>query len=223
MSVHNNIYVKDNVLINGNIRVDGIDSRTATTLSIGYTTSSKVEIADSGIVTEVKGNLNVKEGVYITGNTTTTGYVQFSDISSPANPSVGEGRLYKKNGNDGLFWKPDTIGIEVDLTTAPQYVRTVITNLESPYTILATDEIIGVDTTNAAVTITLPQISTIGGTNNYKKYHIVDEGGNSSINNITVNTTGGNTINKIASPMLINVDHTSITLYNNGVSNWIIL
>jgi len=43
-------------------------------------------------------------------------YLQFSDITEPANPSAGEGRLYKK-ADDGLFWKPDAAGPEVDLTT----------------------------------------------------------------------------------------------------------
>jgi hypothetical protein len=147
-------------------------------------------------------------------------HIVIKDNSEPINPADGFGIMYKKTGNDGLFWKPDSGGVEVDLTTAPQYVRTLTT---ISYTVLATDEIIGVDTTSNTVTITLPQISTIGGTNNYRKYYIVDEGGNAHINNINVASTGGDTVNKNASPMIINVAHTSITLYNNGISNWIIL
>ncbi len=42
----------------------------------------------------------------------------FNDMTAPANPSAGQGRLYKKTGNDGIFWKPDAAGPEVDLTTA---------------------------------------------------------------------------------------------------------
>lgn len=117
MSVHNNLYIKTNMLAKGNVQVNNIDSRTATVLSIGKPTATKVELADTGIVTEVQGNLNVLEDMQVTGNTTTTGYIQFADITPPTNPSVGEGRLYKKTGNDGIFWLPDSAGTEVDLTS----------------------------------------------------------------------------------------------------------
>lgn len=144
------------------------------------------------------------------------------DTSEPDNPLDGEGRLYKKNGDDGLYWKPDTAGVAVDLTTAVQYKRAVVTDTESPYTILATDEIIGVDSSGGAVELTLPLISGIGGSNNYRLYNIVDESGTSALNNIIVKTGGSDTINKNSDDMLIDIDHTSITLYNDGISNWII-
>ena len=44
------------------------------------------------------------------------GYLQLVDITAPANPLDGEGRLYKKTGNIGLFWRPDSAGDEKDLT-----------------------------------------------------------------------------------------------------------
>ena len=43
-------------------------------------------------------------------------YLEFNDISAPTNPSDGVGRLYKKTGDDGIWWKPDSAGPEVDLT-----------------------------------------------------------------------------------------------------------
>jgi hypothetical protein len=46
-----------------------------------------------------------------------TGYQEFADIAAPGAPGAGKGRLYKKTGNDGLFWMPDAAGPEVDLTT----------------------------------------------------------------------------------------------------------
>jgi hypothetical protein len=49
-------------------------------------------------------------------NMTGLQYLQFNDIASPSNPLDGQGRLYKKNGDDGIWWKPDSSGIEVDLT-----------------------------------------------------------------------------------------------------------
>jgi hypothetical protein len=49
-------------------------------------------------------------------NMTGLQYLQFNDIASPSNPSNAQGRLYKKTGDDGLWWKPDSAGVEVDLT-----------------------------------------------------------------------------------------------------------
>ena len=42
--------------------------------------------------------------------------MQLDDISAPANPADNEGRLYKKTGDDGIFWKPDSAGSEVDIS-----------------------------------------------------------------------------------------------------------
>jgi hypothetical protein len=42
--------------------------------------------------------------------------VQLADKGAPANPGAGLGELYKKTGDDGIFWKPDAAGGEVDLT-----------------------------------------------------------------------------------------------------------
>jgi hypothetical protein len=103
----------------------------------------------------------------------------------------------------------------------PVYTRTVVSAV-GPYFILVTDEIIGIDTSSNVVTVTLPQITSLGTTNNYKKYNIVDEGGNATNNNITLATTGGDTINKAASPLLISNNNDAISLYSDGSSNWVI-
>lgn len=176
---------------------------------------------------EIKSNnLEIKDSSesYIRINSTLSSIeilkcLVISDIPEPSNPLDGYGKLYKKTGNDGLFWKPDSTGSEVDLSS--EYNRTFVST--TPYNVLINDEIIGVNTTSIAITIILPKITSIGGTNNYKKYYIVDEEGNANINNITIETTSGDTINKNISPMLVNINHTSITLYNDGISNWIIL
>ena len=112
--------------------------------------------------------------------------------------------------------------ISAVLSSTIKYSRSAVTDTESPYAILSTDEIVGVDTTSGVVTVTLPQISTIGGGDNYKKYFIIDEGGNASANNITIATTGGDTINGNAGPLIISTDNNSYSLYSDGTSNWII-
>jgi hypothetical protein len=40
----------------------------------------------------------------------------FTDTTEPSTVATGNGKLYKKEGDDGLFWKPDT-GVVVDLTS----------------------------------------------------------------------------------------------------------
>lgn len=117
MSVHNNLFVKNNVSVDGSVLADNIDAITATTLLLGSSTATKIELADTGVTTEVQGNLDVLEGLDITGNTTTTGYIQFTDIEAPTTPSDGTGRLYKKTGENGIWWKPDAAGSEIDLTS----------------------------------------------------------------------------------------------------------
>jgi hypothetical protein len=49
-------------------------------------------------------------------NMTGLGYLELLDVSTPNNPADGTGRLYKKTGDDGIFWKPDSAGNEIDLT-----------------------------------------------------------------------------------------------------------
>jgi len=66
-------------------------------------------------VTQHQAALSIT-GTQISSNPVLSGYIQLADITAPANPGASKGRLYKKSGNDGLFWKPDAAGSEVDLT-----------------------------------------------------------------------------------------------------------
>jgi hypothetical protein len=52
------------------------------------------------------------------GNKQVQGPVELLDQSTVSQPSDGYGRLYKKPGDLGLYWKADSIGAEVNLTTA---------------------------------------------------------------------------------------------------------
>ena len=64
-----------------NILINEIDSRSATTLLIGGSVATKVELSNSGIITEVKGNLDVLEGLDVIGNITVTDTVDGRDIN----------------------------------------------------------------------------------------------------------------------------------------------
>ena len=61
-------------------------------------------------------NLQNQINTEINGTIHSLNYVELNDITPPSNPLDGQGRLYKKTGDDGIFWKPDSTGAEVDLT-----------------------------------------------------------------------------------------------------------
>ena len=94
------------------------------------------------------------------------------------------------------------------------------TNVNSAtYTALSTDQYIGVSyTITGTCTITLPAIGTVGKIN----YEIIDTGGNAHNNNITIDTTGGDTIIG-NSNIIISEDYNSVTLSNDGNSEWLII
>ena len=49
------------------------------------------------------------------GNITEVNYIEINEQSAPANSSNGSGRVYTKTGSGGLFWKPNSAGVEVSL------------------------------------------------------------------------------------------------------------
>lgn len=97
------------------------------------------------------------------------------------NSPASAGDVITFNGTNNA-WAP--------VGAADPFQRTAVN--ATTYTIVAADTFIGVQhTSTAAVTLTLPLGSAVilG-----HKISIKDEGGNSSINNITVNRTGSDTI-----------------------------
>lgn len=103
------------------------------------------------------------------------------------------------------------------LETGSDYNRTIID--ASTHTLTEQEKgIIGVNTRNRPVTITLPSI---GRTINPKilKYTIKDEGNNASKNTITITTSGGDTIQGTKS-YIISSNSASVKLYNNGENTW---
>lgn len=96
------------------------------------------------------------------------------------------------------------------------YKRTEI-NLPT-YTLTGNDYCVGVvHTLTAPVTLTLPEISSVG----QKRYVIKDEGGNASLNIITLDISGSDTIDGLSST-IINTNYGVLALYNNGSTGWFI-
>jgi len=79
------------------------------------------------------GKLAQNSGVLIDDSNNVTGlfYLEVNDLSAPANPGAGKGRIYKKTGNDGIWWKPDAAGPELDLTVASTLTAAEVTQLEN--------------------------------------------------------------------------------------------
>ena len=91
------------------------------------------------------------------------------------------------------------------------------TATSTSYTALQTDYIIGVTSTAAARTITLPAAATVGAG---WTYIIKDESGGAGTNNIIVDGNGAETIDGAAT-QAINTNYGSMNLYCDG-SNWFI-
>ena len=69
------------------------------------------------------------------------------------------------------------------------------------------------------MTITLPLASSVS---EGRLFYIIDEGGNASVNNITINASGGNLVVG-NSNIVINLNYMALTIYSDGTSNWFLL
>lgn len=82
----------------------------------------------------------------------------------------------------------------LDATAVSLHIVTTVTKTAN-YTILSTDDIIFVDTSGGAFTLTLPSPAALNG----KIYHIIDTTGFLSTNNITLSPSGAEKIEGLAS------------------------
>lgn len=89
------------------------------------------------------------------------------------------------------------------------------------YTILATDNIIYVDTSGGAFTLTLPDPTTVSTTTTTQRFEIVDTTGNLSVNNITLARFGTEKISGLAASKLLQTDWDRYVITTNHV-DWFI-
>lgn len=93
------------------------------------------------------------------------------------------------------------------------YTYTGVTHLTSPYTVLLTDEYLGVDTTGGVVTIKLPNAPSTG------QYWIIkDKLGDANTNNITVTTVGGAINIDGNTSYVMNMNYQAINVLFNGAT-----
>jgi hypothetical protein len=186
----------------------------------------------------VQGQLNVGSGISLGGSFTSQGHISTSSSLVTKGsvlfyePDGGNSRIKMTAPNivtNHTITLPSALGSTGDIltdtgsgflgwTTPYKNSRTVVAS--PTYTILPTDDMIGVThTTTAEVTITLPEISSL--TPDTFKFYIVDEGGNAGTFPITIVTSGSDTIKGLSS-FVINLNYNSISLYHNSSTGWFI-
>lgn len=89
------------------------------------------------------------------------------------------------------------------------------------YTILSTDDIIFVDTTGGAFTLTLPNPTTVSTTTTTKNYRIIDIGGVLNTNNLTLARFSTEKIEGLASSKLLQTNWGGWTITTNHI-DWFI-
>jgi hypothetical protein len=124
-----------------------------------------------------------------------------SSYSSGSNNTGGAGA-------DGVCIITEFIG-----NNSPFYTYTLVTNADSPYTVLSGDYYLSVDSTAGAVTILLPDSSSTG-----RNFIIKDKAGTSATNNITITTVSGTTLIDGATSLTMQTNYQSINLIFDGAS-----
>lgn len=105
---------------------------------------------------------------------------------------------------------PSTNTLTITAGTSVLNYTTVST---TPYTVLSTDDYLGVNCSSSAITIKLPNAPTTG-----RVYIIKDSTGNAQTNNITVTTVGGSVTIDGATTFVMNTQYEAIQVIFNGTS-----
>jgi hypothetical protein len=108
------------------------------------------------------------------------------------------------------FEAPIVVDTTVDVDKAKRRL-----SITANYSITSADHFVGVDTSNGAVTLTLPATSDVA---EGKIYIIKDEGGNAATNNIIINTADSAEIDSLNAVSLVS-NYGAISIYFNA-SDW---
>lgn len=97
--------------------------------------------------------------------------------------------------------------------------KEIVSGSSTNYQILSSDEFLGISyTQTSSGTLTLPDPT--DGSNQSKRFTVIDESGNASVNNINIQPFASESIIGNTS-LIINGDYNSVNLYTNG-TDWFI-
>lgn len=142
------------------LTVDDVDINNGAIAFSGATGVNQITIPDN-----LADAFSIREGSndYMTFDTTNGAEfvniykpVKLFDITAPSNPLDGEGLLYKKIGDSGLYWRPDSSGPEVNVTNESIPI-TVATGTTVNATVA--DKVIRCTSVAGAITVNLPLLS----------------------------------------------------------------
>jgi hypothetical protein len=164
-------------LVLNSVTTDSVDASTATILVVGGAVATKVEIADTGIVTEVQGPLDALEGVDVTGNIVVSGTVDGVDVAGHVAATTTHGVSGDIVGTtDAQTLTNKTMAMAGDLTMAGNDV-VIPDNTADAFSITeGANPYITIDTTDSAELITLAKTTSI------ERY-------NPSFNSVTISTS----------------------------------
>jgi hypothetical protein len=187
-----------NGIQNGHLMANSV---TTSKVANGTVTTSKM--ADSAIsglklLTYAVTNRHIADGAVtnakISGSGATNGYV-----------------LMYNSGTNTVGWSNPSVGLSFN--------RVAISNINSPYTVAAGVDIVGVDITSGPVTVTLPAANSVPAG---KILIVKNELGNAVTNNITISRSGTDLINAASTSVTIATGTAtgSYNFYSDGVSRW---
>ena len=205
-SVGTNLDVAGNSLLTGTLGVTGASSLGALT-QVGTASINGSGSATTSIGSIAGGNITITGGAATTTAIVGSGGTIHIGADAAANDVV----VGSTNTTSSTVIQAGTGGIsflggQIDSVTA-------IDNTDSPYAVAGTDFFITVDTSTAAVTVTLPATPVTG------RYVIVNDGtGDASSNNITIDGNGNNISSagtSAATKAIVN-DYIALKLYFTG-------
>lgn len=213
VTIAGGVGIAENLYVGGTINGDSLDANTATTLLLGDDVATKVEIADTGVITEVQGPLHGVEGVLsdnLDGLTATTLSVGASTATKVEIGDTGVNTEVKGSltvteattfNGDVTFNEPIIEGVKVYTGAGPH--------------VLATDgKATNTVSHGSAAAVTLPTTPTHG-----SKFAII----NVDTGAVTINRGGSDTIdNGELTSLTLSDQYDRVTLMYVG-TNWYIM